>query len=79
MEEVIITTNLIDAAWKDRYKEGYGAIHLKARLLGIDPCEECGGTGEDSRMGLFNPRTGEYERINIEECPVCHGHGWRIK
>ena len=37
-----ITDEQINAAWKDRFTEGSGAIHLKAELLGIEQCYTCG-------------------------------------
>ena len=63
-----ITTEQIDTAWRDRYKEGYGAIHLKARILGIDHCEECGGEG-----------VVDNNRMKPVSCVPCHGHGWVVK
>jgi hypothetical protein len=61
-----ITDEQIDAAWKDKFTEGSGAIHLKAKLLNIFRCEGCGGSGKLCRPGW------------IQKCHVCNGHRWVI-
>ena len=75
---VRITTAQIDAAWgkaiaETRSKRETTYTFQALRDLGIERCEECGGSGEKD----------EYPDPNDDlpapgPCPSCNGHGWRL-
>jgi hypothetical protein len=61
---------MIDRAWKDRFTEGSGAIHLKAKLLHIFRCERCDGEGEIIPVHKSG--------FKCPDCAKFTGHGWVI-
>ena len=70
-----VSYDALDAAWKfitdqEEYSWDTAVQCLEDVLepLGIERCEECGGSGETLER--------ENNAVYRVQCPSCHGHGW---